>query len=387
MADKGKNRIMMVTMSMGLGGAETHIMELARALMADGYQVSICSYGGIYADMLAKEGCPHYQAPLHRRHPFVMLQAFWRLGQAIRRERPDIIHAHARIPAFLSSIWCKAYRIPLVTTTHFPFSVAGPERLLSKWGEYSLAVSEDLKRYLITQYHMPENRVFVTVNGINLQTFRADLDAGRIEREFHLKPQNRIIVSVSRLDEGACRAAEQLLACAPRLFAVDSSLRILIVGSGNKQAALAGEAAKINKQTVAGFITFTGGRSDIAAICARADIFVGVSRAALEAMACETPVILAGDAGYLGIFDPQKLPACEKTNFTCRGYQDPDPQALYRDLQVLLAMPAARRQELGAYGRQIVGTKYSLRRMREDAEKMYRAVLALPKYQQKEPKR
>ena len=46
----------------------------------------------------------------------------------------------------------------------------------------------------------------------------------------------------------------------------------------------------------------TGGRTDINELVAVADVFVGVSRAALEAMAAEKPVIVAGNEGYIGLF-------------------------------------------------------------------------------------
>lgn len=41
-------KIFMATMGLGIGGAETHIVELAKELKARGHEVVIASNGGVY---------------------------------------------------------------------------------------------------------------------------------------------------------------------------------------------------------------------------------------------------------------------------------------------------------------------------------------------------
>ena len=43
-----KLNILMTTMQMGFGGAETHIYELVRALIKNGHTVTVASAGGKY---------------------------------------------------------------------------------------------------------------------------------------------------------------------------------------------------------------------------------------------------------------------------------------------------------------------------------------------------
>ena len=45
-------KILMVTMGLGIGGAETHIVELSRALSRLGHEITVASAGGIYVDEL-----------------------------------------------------------------------------------------------------------------------------------------------------------------------------------------------------------------------------------------------------------------------------------------------------------------------------------------------
>ena len=41
-------KILMVTMKMDIGGAETHILELAKGLKEQGHSVHVVSEGGIF---------------------------------------------------------------------------------------------------------------------------------------------------------------------------------------------------------------------------------------------------------------------------------------------------------------------------------------------------
>jgi hypothetical protein len=60
-------------------------------------------------------------------------------------------------------------------------------------------------------------------------------------------------------------------------------------------------------------------------------------------MACEKPVILAGNYGYLGLFTPEILPDCIRTNFTARGFGKPGPARLADDCTRALTFRKRRR--------------------------------------------
>ena len=68
-------KILMATMKMEIGGAETHILELAKELAAQGVDVTVVSAGGVYAKELEAAGIAHVWAPLHTRHPASVLRA------------------------------------------------------------------------------------------------------------------------------------------------------------------------------------------------------------------------------------------------------------------------------------------------------------------------
>ena len=374
-------KILMATMKMEIGGAETHILELAKALRARGEDVTVVSAGGVYAKELTEAGVAHVTAPLHTRRPDMVLRAAAILARLIRDGGFDVVHAHARIPALLCHLLCKKYRVRFVTSAHLNFRVNFIWRMLSRWGERTVAVSDDIKQYLIDDYGVCADNISVTINGINTETFSPDVDPTPVMEEFGLARDKHRVVCVSRMDTDRSEAAVQLARIAPKLYACDPDFELLLVGDGNDFARLREEAERANETVGHPIVRLTGARVDINALIAAGDIFVGVSRAALEAMALAKPVILAGNQGYLGIYTKDKFSVAYDSNFCCRGCEDTAEALLYRDITALLAMSSAERDALGQDCRDTVIEHYSVSRMAQDYLDMYESVRPYRPYQ------
>lgn len=226
-------KILMATMGMDIGGAETHIAELSKQLKAQGHDVIVVSNGGVYVPEIAAAGIRHYQAPLNRRDVGQMRRARAILKDVLKKERPDIVHAHARIPAFLCGGLCRRMGIPFVTTAHWVFDTRGLLRYLTDWGQRTMAVSEDIKAYLIREYHLPPEHIFVTINGIDTDKFSPAVSGERVLREFGLDPARPVVSYVSRMDADRALAARQLIEIAPRLDKAVPGVQLLIAGGGN----------------------------------------------------------------------------------------------------------------------------------------------------------
>ena len=100
---------------------------------------------------------------------------------------------------------------------------------------------------------------------------------------------------------------------------------------------------------------------------------MGVSRAALEAMACGLPVILLGNEGYLGLLDEERLAAARECNFTARGSKiafGDLGDALFCDICRYFELNDEEKLRLSALSRREVEMNYS-------AEKMARMTLGL----------
>ncbi len=364
-------KILMTTMGLDLGGAETHIAELSKALSRAGHDVTICSNGGVFVKNVEEFGVKHVNAPLNVRGVWAILRSAFILYKWVRHNRPDIIHAHARIPAFLSNIVAFLTRTPFVTTTHFNFTTDGLIGKLTTWGKRSIAVSDDLKAYLVENYGIAEEKITVTVNGINTADFSAGVSTLPIDEEFDLSPSTPVILTVSRMDKNACLAAYELLDAAEDIHTLSPDAKIFVVGNGNALEELKAKASALNSKAGSDYVIVTGGRTDIPRLCARANLFVGVSRAALEAMSCEVPVIFAGNQGFVGLFNESKLNDCYKTNFTFRGIGTTTAKGILEEYKKYLALSDEQKKAIGKAEREIILKDYSVSRMAEDALNVY----------------
>lgn len=89
---------------------------------------------------------------------------------------------------------------------------------------------------------------------------------------------------VSRIDSASSDAAYQLIESIPELYKRYSDIEIIIIGDGTEYEALKKKADEMNNLIGRKVVFLLGARTDIARILSCGDCFVGVSRAALEAM-------------------------------------------------------------------------------------------------------
>ena len=364
-------RILIATMQLGIGGAETHIVELSKELNRRGYCVIVASNGGDYVKELEEAGIKHYRVPLQNKNPRNMARAAAQLKKIIISENIEIVHSHARIPSFILGKLHKRMGFPFVTTAHWVFNTGYGLKYITDWGEKTVAVSEDIKKYLMDNYKIPAGDIRVTINGIDTDKFSADTECGDIKSEFGISDGDTVITYISRLDESRSLAAKQLIEVAPELDKEIPNLKVIIVGGGDDFQKVTEMTKKANAKIGREAIVLTGPRTDINKLIAPCKLFIGVSRSALEAMAAEKPVIIAGNEGYIGLFDETKLQVGIDTNFCCRGCEMSSSELIKRDILKYFSMDASEQKRIGNYGRELIKREYSVGRMAEDTLKIY----------------
>lgn len=327
-------KILLLTDRMDIGGAETHIALLARTLRKLGHEVALLSCGGRLANELRDAGIRQILFPTPSRAPFSLWQCRRRLKKLLREERFDILHAHARRPAFLMRGLGRKYGGAEIVTVHAMFSLSPLFRRVCYWGNATIAVSEDLRTYVCREYCVPPERVRVIANGIDTEVFFSEEKTPREEVR---------ILFASRLDEDCSLGAELLCKLAPILLAHFPNLRIGIAGGGNAMEHIQALADEANALANATAVTLYGRTEDMATLLREQDIFVGVSRAAMEAAACGCAVILCGNEGYLGILNRESARTAVLTNLCCRNAEMPTLSRLQSDLLALIKDPSLRR--------------------------------------------
>ena len=372
-----ERNLLMALMQLDIGGAETHVVELSKELKKRGYNIVVASNGGAYVDELENFGIKHYKLPLHSKKPFDVIASKKGLKKIIEEEKIDIVHSHARIPSYILGKLYKAMKFPFVTTAHWVFNTKHGLKYLTNWGEKTVAVSEDIKEYLMKNYKTPEENIFVTINGIDTEKFSPSLDRTKVYEEFGFSDEDNVIVYISRMDEDRSLVGKQLINIMPKLDKLVENLKLLVVGGGNDFENAKTLAENVNTEIGREAVILTGPRIDINNLISPAKLFVGVSRSALEAMAEEKPTIIAGNEGYIGLFTEEKLQVGIDTNFCCRGCDESTEERLLQDIGGFFGMWDEDIEKISKYGRELILSNYSVARMADDAEKAYNASLKL----------
>ena len=376
--------ILMLTMALGIGGAETHILELARELVRRGDSVTVASRGGVFVPALEDAGAHHIEAPLDSKTPAALFSAYRTLSAAIRGGDFDLIHAHARIPGVLGDLLAKRYDMPFVTTFHGVFDPVWYWRMLTKTGEATLAVSDDIRDYLRKYYSVPDGRIVQTVNGIDVDRFGAAVPEAEFTDRAPDGTPYRNVICVSRLDRAAAWHVFRTIEAMPDVLDACPQARLIVVGGGDVLDEVRTLAEETDEALGGGRIVVTGPRSDVDKILPAGEVFVGVSRAAMEAMACRLPVVLTGAQGHLGVLTPENEAEAISTNLCCRGREPGGAEEIGAGIISVLNKTDEERRAMGEYGRALIVKNYSVARMADDAQGLYRRIMRTHVYRRGE---
>ncbi|NLZ54614.1 MAG: glycosyltransferase family 4 protein [Thermoanaerobacteraceae bacterium] len=368
--------VLLALMALDAGGAETHAVSLAKQLKRRGVNVIVASHGGKLTKVLENSDIRHYTLPLDRKSPLHLVNSIRGLTDIIKRHQVNIVHAHARIPAWISQWVSFVTGCPYITTSHGIYSTGWGMGLITTWGRKVIAVSEDVKKHLINGFKVSSDKIVVIPNGIDLEQFNPQkVDPFPVEKQLGLKQDDLKIIYISRLMGARGEIALRLIEAMPEIAKVFPTVNLLIVGEGDKYEAIKQLAAEYNLKSQQNKVIVTGARLDTPIFMNMADVAVGVGRVALEAMAMEKPVIIAGEAGFMGILGPENFTMAMKHNFSGRGAdKKTDASNIAEAIKTLLS-DAELRKKLGTFGRQEVAKYFSIETMADEVLKVYHQVI------------
>lgn len=366
-------KILMLIDQLSVGGAESHVITLTRALIDRGHKVHVFAERGVWTDKAEAAGavCFFPPAPLTGKgFGITALLTILYLRRLIYRGGYDVLHAHTRRTALLLRLLGRPF-CARVVTCHARF--APRYRRISYWGEGTIAVSEDLKAHLADAFGQRGARVRVIPNGIDGKHFSSDRRTG--------DPNTVRVTFASRLDEDCSAGAWALLSLCKdwRALLLTRGLRlsVTIIGGGSAYSALCREAASINEGMDEELVRMAGAVDDPAPIFRQTDLFVGVSRAAMEALFCGASVLLAGNEGMAGLLTEENLDRLSCGNLCCRGEEALTRQGMDAAFRAFLKQDVADREAQVARLRTMSCARLGAKRMAQDTERFYRRILRL----------
>jgi glycosyltransferase involved in cell wall biosynthesis len=224
------------------------------------------------------------------------------LARLLRRERPDVFHAHlswqlackfplaaavlARVPAVVATM--QLYLdAPLSTSSLMQLRALG-----RGVGRY-IAVSDHIARALQHDLRLADQRVEVIHNAVDVARFSAAPDP-ELRHALTGGERTPLVLTVARLHEQ--KGIDVLIEAVPKI----PDACFAIAGDGPERRRLENLAIDLGVEER---VRFLGSRSDIPALLRASDLFVLPSRyegfplALLEAMAAEVPVVATRIAG------------------------------------------------------------------------------------------
>lgn len=353
-------RILLLSTSLGMGGADRQILYLARALLANRFEVRLVSMTPLLemGRQAVGEGLPITSLEMGRGQ--ADWASFQRFATILRDWRPHVLTTfmyHANLLGRLAGRWAG---VPLIVTSIRSEQNGSAARdwlmRLTNWMDDSCTTnSNEVAESLRRRHLLPgAGKSSVIPNGVDPVALTGTAaDRERVRNELGLSPSTFLWLAVGRLweqkDYSSMLQAFQPLAPAPA--------RLAIAGRGPLLDELKAQAQQLG---IGGDVAFLGVRHDISALLSAADGLVlssaweGMPNVVMEALAAAVPVVATRVGGVLELVEPGKS-----------GFVVPprDPGALSEAMQRLMKLPREQLKLMGQHGRQHIAANYGMSSM------------------------
>jgi 1,4-alpha-glucan branching enzyme len=377
------------------GGTGAYVYYLSNELMKNGYSIRVVTGSNQTVDMqvnsqLQVNFIKIPKMPIVK--SFLLAEASNRkLAQTKKTDEPDI--THAQLPLTPSFAVPPNFGKTLVCTVHStwkgeaeairgePYSrLNANEKFLVSFNWFLrffevgmikratrvIAVSDFTRQELRKYYNIPESRIRVIHNGVNINKFKPAVDKRKIKAQLGLNPDDLAILSVGRLY--ARKGLFTLIESMPAIIRQHPNAKFVISGKG--------QSTEMNKLTahaqrlgVKDNIIFTGYYPDkkLPLLYQAADVFAFSTFyehhpfAILEALSTGLPVVTTNVGGI-----PETI-TDGKNGFMVQPF---DKKAFSEKILFLLDHPA-QAAEMGAAARKTIVENYDWKIVVKDAMKVY----------------
>ena len=297
-----------------VGGSGIVATELAKALADRGHQVHLVStdppfrLGDYQAGLVFHQvNTPSY--PLFREPQYVLSLAN-KVVQVAREVRLEVVHAHYAIPHATAALLARqvleasGHAVPrVVTTLHgTDITLVGSDPSFSEIVAYSIetsngvtAVSQSLREATRRELNV-RREIDVIPNCLDCGIYRRREVPG-LRKRFAADDATRLVIHISNF-----RPVKRIDAVLEVFARISRAVpaRLLLVGDGPEL----GTAYRLSRELdIAPLVETLGAQEDVIPLLSAADLFLLPSAqesfglAALEAMACEVPVVASNVGG------------------------------------------------------------------------------------------
>ena len=278
------------------------LLPVMRAVRARGHEVVGACAEGAHLDAVRAEGFRVAALPFARSlSPLAHWRAFWAIVALIRRERPDVVHAHMPISGFLARVAARIAGVPKIAYTCHGYLFNQDGGWLRRGGGFAM---EWIGGRLTDVYMTVSRREADDARRLRIHSGAVAIGNGRSPAQFHPDPATRAAMRAAM----GVDAATVAVVIVSRVVATKGYVELLAAMRdvpaelwvvGDRLPSDRGEdlAPHFAAFAETGRLRQLGYRSDVAAILASADIFVlpshfeGLPMSVIEAMLTGLPVV------------------------------------------------------------------------------------------------
>jgi glycosyltransferase involved in cell wall biosynthesis len=304
------------------GGVERATLEIGQALVARGARSLVVSAGGRLVPQLEREGSEHIALDLGRKS-LRTLRHVAALRRLFESERPALVHARSRLPAWIAHFALRRLRgarPALVTSVHGLNSPGRYSAILTR-GERVICVSETVRRYVLAHYpKLDAGKLRVIPRGIDPAAFPFGHEPSpawheAFRSEFPQLAGGKLLVLPGRGTRLKGHDTAIRLLAALRSQGFDAKLLLLGARESGREAYVRELEALAVAMGVADRLAICAPRHDVRDVLARAALVLQLSnkpeafgRTVAEALSLGRPV-LGLDHGGVGEILAQHFPA------------------------------------------------------------------------------
>lgn len=298
-------RVLHVVSSMGMGGIQTYLMSLYRAIDREKVQfdflIHIPTNDGFENEIRELGGRVFYLPKLTGKNVVSYGQKY----RAFLHEHPEyrIVHIHIRSAAVVCALHAKLEKRFVAVHSHSTTNGYGISATIKDFaqfpvrfiGDYFMGCSQSANEWMFGKKVANSDRCRVIYNGIDIARFQyCDQKRKEMRMQLDIDGTQCLIGNVGRLVEQKNQAL--LIRAFALAYEKDKALRLVIVGDGPLAASLHDLAKELGCE---GQVLFLGNRKDVTELLQAFDVFAmpskneGLGIAAIEAQAAGLPCVIS----------------------------------------------------------------------------------------------
>lgn len=309
--DSRKINVIQLTQFLGIGGLESFIVDLCKAMDRGIFNVGVLclnKYDEHYRDSLQQYGIP---VDLIRKNGKYDWRFLLRAADFLKSRNTDVVHVHGGCLLYGALIGRLSGAKEVIYTIHGMPIFSGLQASLEEFVSLALidnivAVSSEVADYYRKRNRFLNGKLQTIINGIDHTRYTPCNDQGPIARWkalYGLPPDKKIIGSVGRL-EPVKNYQVMLRAFSELVHHWGNDAHLVLVGDGSEETDLRVLADRLS---IANRVSFLGMQYNMPTIYPVFDVFAlsstteGTSISLLEAQSCGIPAVVTDVGGNSAI--------------------------------------------------------------------------------------